>query len=741
MASPTRRSGPRPALLLITGLLIVAAGGAAAWTLVPRRTSMPDRLRALVAGANPEDNPFMNVARAKRLEEQWTKAGEKAGPAVLFNLSKELLNAGRTNDAIARLDEFEAQMRRHGEPAGSKRWIDLRIQQAISQLRRAEEENCSAHHNPKSCLFPIRGAGVHQVTRGSEAAVRLLLEVLQADPDNLQARWLVNVAAMTLGTWPDGLTEAVRIGPEHFVSDADIGEFNDIAADLGLDVDDLAGGSIAEDFDGDGDLDLMISAMGLQSPLRLFRNNGDGSFTEMSKEAGLEGETGGLNIVETDYDNDGRPDVFVLRGGWMGAGGIYPRSLLHNEGNGTFTDVTEDAGLLAFAPTQTATWFDYDDDGWLDVYVGNESGKDRPHPNELYHNNRNGTFTEVGHASGVDVIGFVKGVTSGDFDNDGRADLFVSNRGGDKKLYHNDGPAPGGGWRFTDVAARAGVNGPLYSFPTWFFDYDNDGWEDLFISGYMIQDAGDIAADVLGLPTRGERLRLYRNKGDGTFADVTHEAHLDHVISTMGSNYGDLDNDGWLDLYLSTGDPNLGTLVPDRVFRNAAGRLFQDVTTSGGFGQLQKGHGVSFADFDNDGDQDIYHVVGGAFETDHFRNAFLLNPGHGNHFLVLKLEGVRANRAAIGARVRVVVSTPAGERSLFRTVRTGGSFGGSPLRQEIGLGDATAVTRVEIGWPGSADLQVITGLEPDRRYVVRQGDPAAKPFTLMPFKLSGAPRS
>ncbi|HET8946724.1 MAG TPA: FG-GAP-like repeat-containing protein, partial [Candidatus Polarisedimenticolia bacterium] len=302
MSSPARWFGPQRGLLLFTGLLIAAAAGAAAWTLVPRRLPMPDRLRALVAGANPEDNIFMNAARAKRLEERWTKEGEAAGPAVLLNLSKELLNAGRTSDAIARLDEFEGQMRRHGEPAGSRRWIDLRIQQAISQLRRAEEENCAAHHNPKSCLFPISGAGVHQVTRGAEEAVRLLLEVLQADPDNLQARWLVNVAAMTLGTWPDGLPERVRIGPERFASDYDIGSFPDIAADLGLDVDDLAGGSIAEDFDGDGDLDLMISAMGLQSPLRLFRNNGDGSFTEVSKEAGLEGETGGLNIVETDYD-------------------------------------------------------------------------------------------------------------------------------------------------------------------------------------------------------------------------------------------------------------------------------------------------------------------------------------------------------------------------------------------------------------------------------------------------------
>jgi len=222
---------------------------------------------------------------------------------------------------------------------------------------------------------------------------------------------------------------------------------------------------------------------------------------------------------------------------------------------------------------------------------------------------------------------------------------------------------------------------------------------------------------------------------------VTRAAHLHRVLQSMGSNYGDLDNDGWLDIYLGTGDPELGTLIPDRVFRNAEGRRFQDVTTSGGFGHLQKGHGVSFADLDNDGDQDVYHVVGGAFEADTFRNALFENPGHGNRFLALQLEGVKANRGAIGARLRVVVTTAAGERSLHRTVRSGGSFGCSPLRQEIGLGDATGVARVEIRWPGSDGLEVLTGLEPDRRYLIRQGESAARPLSLAPVRLGGKERS
>ena len=167
----------------------------------------------------------------------------------------------------------------------------------------------------------------------------------------------------------------------------------------------------------------------------------------------------------------------------------------------------------------------------------------------------------------------------------------------------------------------------------------------------------------------------------------------------MGANFGDLDNDGWLDFYLGTGDPSLSTLIPNRMFRNADGKFFQDVTTSGGFGHIQKGHGISFADFDNDGDQDIYEVMGGAYAGDNYRNVLFLNPGHGNHWITLKLEGIRSNRAAMGARIRVTVQTAQGERSIYKTVSTGGSFGASPLRQEIGLGQAKAIRSVEIFWP------------------------------------------
>jgi hypothetical protein len=449
----------------------------------------------------------------------------------------------------------------------------------------------------------------------------------------------------------------------------------------------------------------------------------------------LIGELGGLNLVSADYNNDGHLDFLILRGGWMGKGGHYPLSLMRNNGNGTFDDVTEEAGMLRFRPTQTATWLDYDNDGWLDLFIGNETvQQDTAQPCELFRSNGNGTFTEVAAQCGVAFVGMFKAVASGDFNNDGRPDLYLSWRGHDNLLLRNDGPGEKGAWKFTEIGKEAGVTQPFYSFPTWFFDYDNDGWQDLFVSGYGINNVGDVAADYLGLQTPAERVRLFRNNRDGTFKDVTREARLYKVLHSMGSNFGDLDNDGFLDFYIGTGDPDLSTVIPNRMFRNAEGKFFQDVTTSGGFGHVQKGHGVSFADIDQDGDQDVYEVMGGAYEGDSARSVLYENPGHGNNWITLKLEGVKSNRSAIGARIKVT----AGERVICKTVTPGASFGCSPLRQEIGLGKAKEIASIEIRWPTSGQVQVFKGLQVNRFYKVREGDADARQWPVKSFKLAKA---
>jgi hypothetical protein len=239
--------------------------------------------------------------------------------------------------------------------------------------------------------------------------------------------------------------------------------------------------------------------------------------------------------------------------------------------------------------------------------------------------------------------------------------------------------------------------------------------------------------DYLGLPGEGERPRLYHNNGDGTFTNVAPKIGLNQTIIGMSGNYGDLDNDGYLDFFIGTGEPSFTGLFPNRMFRNDGGKMFQDVTTAGGFGNLQKGHGVAFADLNNDGQQDIYEVLGGAYTGDKYYTALYANPGHENHWVILELEGVKSNRSALGARIRVIAATPTGERSIYRTVSTGGSFGASPLRQHVGLGNAESIKAIEIYWPTTGTTQRIPGVPMDRLYTIREDSAAPIPREMRSF--------
>ncbi|HEU4401653.1 MAG TPA: CRTAC1 family protein [Candidatus Polarisedimenticolia bacterium] len=699
-------------------------------------------LERLAAESSPEENHYLSDRRAEVLRARLALAtNPKERIDLASRFARELLNAGKSEEALRQFRELERLAREQSPGISPENRALLRLNMALANLRLGEQENCLAHHTTESCLLPIRPAGVHRIQRGSRAAITLLTEQLAEFPDDLKSRWLINIAYMTVGEYPDKVPKRWLIPPSAFRSEAEVKRFRDIAPRLGLDVDDLAGGVIADDFDGDGYLDLMVSTCALRGQLRYFHNNADGTFSERTREAGLVGEVGGLNLLHADYNNDGHPDVLVLRGGWLEKAGHFPPSLLRNDGDGTFEDVTEEAGLLSLHPSQTAVWLDYNGDGFIDLFLGVETSDEEKQPCRLYRNNRDGTFTDVAASAGVAHVGFVKAVASGDFNNDGRPDLYLSQRTDPNILFRNDGPrgpdtSLRGDWRFTDVSLQAGVVEPVFSFPAFFFDYDNDGWEDLYVGGYYIDDVGDIAADYLGLPGKGKTPRLYHNSHDGTLADVTRQARLDRVLHAMAANFGDIDNDGWLDLYLGTGDPSLATIIPNRMLRNAEGRFFQDVTSSAGVGHLQKGHGIAFADLDNDGDQDLYEVMGGILSGDDYRNVLYENPGFGNHWLTLNLEGVTSNRAAIGARIRTVVRTADGERSIYKTVRSGGSFGASPLRQEIGLGQARSVERVEILWPASGEHQVLRGLEMDHFYRVREGESQAMPVSLKSFRLS-----
>ena len=436
----------------------------------------------------------------------------------------------------------------------------------------------------------------------------------------------------------------------------------------------------------------------------------------------------------------------MLRSAWSGLDkfGQLPNSLVRNNGDGTFSDVTLAANIYAAEPSQAAVWLDYNLDGWIDLFVSNETVTPQElHPCHLYLNQQDGTFRDVAPALGLATTAYVKGVNAGDVNNDGRPDLYLSILTGPNQLFLNEGGTDPDQWSFREVAATAGVTKPDESFPTWFFDYDNDGDEDLFVVNFDIhllkQQAWETTADYLNLPLRSAYSCLYRNDGQGSFTNVTKEMGLDRILTAMGCNYGDLDNDGFSDFYLGTGAPDFRSVVPNRMLRNASGQRFQDVTYAGGFGHIQKGHGISFADVNNDGDQDIYAVMGGSVSGDVFQNVFFENPGNENNWVTLRLEGTTANRSAIGARIRLNVKAAGGERVVYQTLNSGASFGANSLQAEVGLGPDVQEVQLAINWPDGKNEWTAYGAIPfDQILSIKQGSQEVQPVNIPAFSFAKA---
>jgi hypothetical protein len=583
--------------------------------------------------------------------------------------------------------------------------------QGVTGLRIGETENCIHCRGESSCILPISKAAVHTNVEGSRLAIRHFTEYLDQFPNDVGVRWLLNVAYMTLGEYPQQVDPRFRMPIDRFIkSEFDIGKFRDIGAAVGVSRFNQSGGAIMEDFDNDGLLDIAITTWDALGPMAFYHNNGEGAFEDRTAAAGLSQQFGGLYCVQTDYNNDGDMDIFIVRGAWI-PHATRP-SLLRNNGNGTFTDVTQEAGLLDPVNSISASWADYDNDGWLDLFICCER-----QDNRLYHNLRNGTFQEVAHAAGVDGSDLVrcKGASWIDYDNDGYQDLFLdyllATQG--SKLYHNNRDST-----FAEVTFAMGIAGPMSGFSCWSWDYDNDGWLDLYASSYDLT-LDDMVNGILAKPQRQNFGRLYRNDKGQRFEDKTREAGLDLVIATMGSNFGDFDNDGYLDMYLGTGKPALEFLDPSRMFKNVAGRRFAEITGTSGTGNLQKGHAVACGDWDRDGNTDIFIEMGGATIGDKYHNVLFQNPGQGNHWLTVKLVGQKTNRPAIGARIKVV-TTGLQPLTVYRHISSGSSFGANTLQQTIGLAKAETIAELEIHWPTSGTTQVFRNLAVDQAIEVTE---------------------
>jgi tetratricopeptide (TPR) repeat protein len=598
----------------------------------------------------------------------------------------------------------------------------------VAYLHKAGMDNGVFRKGSDVCLLSGRPGRGYANTADVDKAIALFTKYLERRPDELEVRWLLNLAHMARGDWPDAVPARQRIPASAFASAEDVGRFRDVAPQAGLDVFASAGGVIVDDLSGSGKFDVLTSNFYSCGPMHYFGANGDGTWTERTPAAGLRDQVGGLNLIQADYNNDRCTDVLVLRGGWEVP---QRKSLLRNDCNGTFTDVTIESGLAQpVTATQTAAWVDVDNDGWLDLFVANENA-----PAQLFMNDGTGKFTDRGQQAGVGRTTFAKGVAAGDYDNDGFVDLYVSNYDGANLLYRNNHDGT-----FTERAAAAGVPGAGRGFATWFFDYDNDGWLDLFVTSYFMS-VDDTARTYLGLPHNAPTMKLYRNRGNGSFEDTTVRAGLDKVFMPMGANFGDIDNDGFLDMYLGMGTPSYGSIAPHVLLRNVDGKRFVDVTQSSGTGEVHKGHGVAFADLDNDGDEDIVAEIGGATPGDSHAMRVFENPGHGNDWVSLKLAGVKSNRGALGARITVTVENAGVRRTIDRQVSSGGSFGASPLEQHFGLGKDPRNIAIDVWWPTSNTRQHFGNVEKNQVLRIEELASTTTRIERTPITLGGAGRS
>jgi hypothetical protein len=595
-------------------------------------------------------------------------------------------------------------------------------------FHKAEIENGVPEKPGDRCIFPPRTDVPYQKfqkTADSRKSIQFFQAYLDKKPEDLEVKWLLNLAYMSLGEYPAGVPAKYLISPAVFASKEDVGRFEDVAPQAGIDIPLVSGAMLIDDFENNGLLDVVVASYDVCTTIHYFHNNGDGTFTDRSVQSGLASIPGGQNMIQADYNNDGCLDILVLRGSWQLP---MPQSLLRNNCDGTFTDVTKQAGLAdkLFA-TQAGVWTDIDNDGWVDLFIGNEQG-----PAQLFHNRGDGTFENISIPAGVNQNSFSKGVVAEDYDHDGYPDLFVSNLVGDNFLYHNNHDLT-----FTNVAQQAGVQQSWASFATWFFDYDNDGWPDLFVaSDYASVD--ETMRTYLDLPRSAGPLKLYKNMGDGTFKDVTKEVHLDKSFMPMGANFGDVDNDGYLDIYLGNGAPDWGSLAPKTLLRNDEGTGFTDITTSSGTGDLHKAHGIAFADLENSGQEDIAVTMGGAALSDWHPIRLFRNPGNDNNWITVKLVGVKTNRAAIGARIKVTVENQGSSvRSIYRTINSGGSFGSSPLEQHIGLGKSAKILDLEVWWPVSQTTQDFKDVSTNQFIEVQELAPTYAKLDRKQYRLGG----
>jgi tetratricopeptide (TPR) repeat protein len=488
-------------------------------------------------------------------------------------------------------------------------------------LRWAEDENCKDYkldEQSNICIFP---SNTFSKTSKLNLAIENFRISLGRYPNDIETKWLLNICYALLGDYPEGVPEGQLIDLHKFESNDTLVKYTNIALSRKVNFNSFYGGVCIDDFNNDGHLDILTSSGNLNKNVQYYQEVGQ-EFKEVGQSNHIN-QVGGVHITQGDYNNDGYLDVYIIRGGWlMEDYKKHPNSLLKKNGDGSFTDVTEEAGLLSFTASHTATWSDFNADGWLDLFVGNELTF-----SQLFLNNAGNGFTEVSKSAGIEVNKMVKGCFSSDINNDLLPDLYVSCFNDKNYLFLNQ--STNGHISFRDISLTAGVEAPLKSFSCSIFDFNNDGWMDIFCPSYTM-DMHVFCSQFSESPIGIEPAKLYLNQGNNTFSPLKNPM-LERNFLAMGLNFEDVDNDGFLDIYMGTGYPDLASIVPNILLYNDHGKGFIDISSTSNTGHLQKGHGISFFDYERDGDLDIYESMGGFYPIDQFDNVLFQNKGTTNN--------------------------------------------------------------------------------------------------------------
>lgn len=669
----------------------------------------------------------------------------------LFERGKLAYHRG---DFAGAISQIEQDINKSGESEDKLFWL------AVSYMRHAEAENCLArlispydnlkqddyhakhvHENQMDnmqqlCALPL--TQFHQRAESARAAAKIFEKLLDRyDHDNRLYQWLLNFNYMTVNGFPQ------EVPPKYLIKtnfiDSFYGEkkkeieaqfatlsFVDRAHELGVDTFNSGKGVAVEDFDRDGYLDIVTG--GNFDTVKFYKNDHGQKFIDRTEEAGLGGIKQPFVISSADYDNDGWPDLFIAR-----PFGNY--ALYRNNRDGTFTDVTASSGLLAAKPadhiaaTWVAAWSDVDNDGDLDLFLAQWGFKlplvknlmAKPRMDSTLFINENGHFVdrtkEFGLQETVEDSYFI-GATFGDYDNDGYPDLFLSSPlRNTSVLLHNIA-----GKRFERTNLIRSDEG---GFVASFLDFNHDGRLDLYWAGFADAKTSTeqaVFGEHLG-EFRSGQTRIFIQTADGKFIERTDL--FDLPMSTMGSSFGDINNDGCYDFYLGTGTPESWFVLPNLMYLGkTAGTKCADALTNismlQGFGTIQKGHGIVFFDFNNDGNEDIYSSLGGMWPADKWPNQlFVNNSKTGNNWVKIRLRGRKTNYFGVGAKIKVMAENRQQEEIVrYYQMDNKTGFGSAPYLAHIGLMNATRIKGVEVYWPVSrcwktyqADLNKLNTLD------------------------------